>query len=702
MTTADILPLVPTTYPVVVLDAILSALTHTNPIRRRFTLGLVLLAAYLALQVALVSRAALNAPRVIQTPAWVHEDDLARRYVAEPPSDVQKANHARLVDLIESRSSAYSPALFSLRSIWSETSPVVGVSAVLLHWKRRKGLELVVSHISRYPFIREIIIWNNHPGVDLKSSDFIIAPPPRSNLPAASLRIVNSPSNIHDAGKHLACSMATYEHCYFNDDDWLNIYMDTTYAKYVECCAGRGSGNSALAGGRISSNTMPIIHLEHRRWRFEHPDLDLHTGFTWLGTGSFAPRHLSRRFTQQQAAAPVLLSRDQSLVADMFFSLWTNSYPEQMPDDLVPIDVEGGEVGWSRGDGVDQWAVVYGNIRSAVRTLFLALTLATPSLVPFPFPLSTPPAESHTRAPCANDACLFTTSLTPFPDPEALRQSYYDTPAGQGQPSLLRWMSRFGREESDGLEWRTVIAERERDHPDLALPPPSTGFLPLAPGWTVKEHEERFNALMVEKRRGTSNLGRLGGVAAGVGMAGGGPAGGASAKMERAWPDEDWWVKNGSWHLAVDGKGTETCWQSFLPPDTDDHFGLTFIKPQIIREVTVTGSLDLANVVAWEDLGGGSDSWEIYSVRGEGTGGWEPRSLAASPKVVPLSSSTVKVTLSLEPIRTPTTYAVPGHGNYEVDEEGREVAIGKLKFVSRGRKRDRVRVCAWEFDGWKV
>lgn len=127
---------------------------------------------------------------------------------------------------------------------------------------------------------------------------------------------------------------------------------------------------------------MPIIHLEHRRWRFEHPgpfnqtispaqteidntvraDLDLHTGFTWLGTGSFAPRHLSRRFTQQQAAAPVLLSRDQSLVADMFFSLWTNSYPEQMPNELVPIDVEGGEVGWSRGDGVDQWAVVYGNI----------------------------------------------------------------------------------------------------------------------------------------------------------------------------------------------------------------------------------------------------------------------------------------------------------------------------------------------------
>lgn len=35
-----------------------------------------------------------------------------------------------------------------------------------------------------------------------------------------------------------------------------------------------------------------------------------------------------------------------------------------MPNDLVPIDVEGGEVGWSRSAGVDQWAVVYANIVS--------------------------------------------------------------------------------------------------------------------------------------------------------------------------------------------------------------------------------------------------------------------------------------------------------------------------------------------------
>lgn len=132
---------------------------------------------------------------------------------------------------------------------------------------------------------------------------------------------------------------------------------------------------------------MPVIHLEHRRWRFENPgqpklqhsactsasqltcvshpaDIDLHTGFTWLGTGAFAPKSLSARFLNQQSAAPVGLTQDQALVGDMFFALWQNAHPEQMPNVLVPIDVEGGEVGWSRGEGVDQWKVVYANVVS--------------------------------------------------------------------------------------------------------------------------------------------------------------------------------------------------------------------------------------------------------------------------------------------------------------------------------------------------
>lgn len=65
-------------------------------------------------------------------------------------------------------------------------------------------------------------------------------------------------------------------------------------------------------------------------------DIDMHTGFTWLGTGSFAPRHFSTRFLTQQSAAPVLLTQEQALVSDMFYSIWSNSYPEQVSN-LVTI-----------------------------------------------------------------------------------------------------------------------------------------------------------------------------------------------------------------------------------------------------------------------------------------------------------------------------------------------------------------------------
>lgn len=177
----------PATYAVTVLDSLLRAVTHTNPIRRRVSIALLLVAGYLTVQVALVLRATLNAPKQAASPRWLHEDDLARKYVAEPPTAAQAANHGRLIRLIESRQSAYSPALFSLRSVWSETSPVVGVTAVILHWKRRKGLELVLKHITRYPFIREVIVWNNHPGIDLKPS---VSPStyPRCYLAARSSR----------------------------------------------------------------------------------------------------------------------------------------------------------------------------------------------------------------------------------------------------------------------------------------------------------------------------------------------------------------------------------------------------------------------------------------------------------------------------------------------------------------------------------
>lgn len=33
--------------------------------------------------------------------------------------------------------------------------------------------------------------------------------------------------------------------------------------------------------------------------------------------------------------------------------------------------------------------------------------------------------------------------------------------------------------------------------------------------------------------------------------------------VEGGFPTNEWWEERGSWHLAVDGRGVETCWQSW-------------------------------------------------------------------------------------------------------------------------------------------
>ncbi|ORY89310.1 hypothetical protein BCR35DRAFT_300439 [Leucosporidium creatinivorum] len=652
---ADILVSVPSSLALVILDTLLASLTHSSPLKRRLALIAFFASIFLSIHVTFSLRHALAHPLSLAsvkssttTTDYEAQDAAALAYIPASPTAAQDRAYQDLLSLIVSRKSAYPGHVFQEKALRTASTKVVGVTAVLLHWKRKKGLDLVLRHITRYPYIREVIIWNNRPGIDLKASDFpILMSPPGTTLPPAHLRIFNSPSNVHDAGKHFGCSMASNEHCYFNDDDWLNIYMDSLYTKYLECCSGSGGH-----GGRIVSNTMPIIHLEHRRWRFENPDLDLHTGFTWLGTGSFSPRSFSTRFLQQQSAAPVGLTRDQSM--------W--------PNNLVPIDVEGGEVGWSRGANVDQWAVVYANILTAIRSLHDILLLSPPYLCPSPFSLSPPPPESHTRAPCANDACLFSTSLSPFPPPDALS---FQNPPSSSWGALAGWIpSLVGRRSKTAAEEQVEAR-----------------FDP----WAIEhvhEHEKRWNEVAGEDKS-----------AEGAGRALAAGATGASSAPQWSWPSDEWWTNNGSWHLAVDGKGAETCWESWRAPENNDHFGLTLIVPRLVRVITLIGSADLGNVVASEHSQlAGEESWQLYTVREDGSGGWEPRRfLTAAPYLTPAGPGLVAVTLQLEPLFRRQVNAQTG-----IEETGVEVPIRKIKFVSKGRKRAKVQVCGWNLDGWKV
>lgn len=146
-----------------------------------------------------------------------------------------------------------------------------------------------------------------------------------------------------------------------------------------------------------------------------------------------------------------------------------------------------------------------------MRKLYTILSDADPSLCPDPFPLHLPPPESHLRAPCGNDLCLFSTSLTPFPDPSTLQH-----PILPVTRSLLSRVNLFTQIPAGQLMTDGRLNPWRLKH--------------------VRELEKQYN------------------------------------EIESGWPSDAWWIKNGSWHLAVDGK-PDSCWESwqrassrFYPP----------------------------------------------------------------------------------------------------------------------------------------
>ena len=76
-----------------------------------------------------------------------------------------------------------------------------------------------------------------------------------------------------------------------------------------------------------------------RRFDIRLVEIHLHTGFAWLGCGSFVPKSYATRFlvqlggaddTSSTAYTTELLPRSSLLVADMYFTIWSNYYVYQV------------------------------------------------------------------------------------------------------------------------------------------------------------------------------------------------------------------------------------------------------------------------------------------------------------------------------------------------------------------------------------
>ncbi|KAG0293506.1 hypothetical protein BGZ96_002735 [Linnemannia gamsii] len=304
--------------------------------------------------------------------------------------------------ILETRKSAYSFDDFTEEGLVMETNQhLLPATAILLGWKRLDNLKLIVNYLARYPYIKEIIIWNNNQEAKLNRREFELD---ASYGPVPELQVYNGQENLHDFAKYMSCSLAKYQHCYFQDDDWLNTHMDALYTNFL------------TSPSLIHTNTLPLIHMEHRRWTFTNAEYKMHTGFAWMGTGSYLPREKAQRLLEQGGNSN--LAKDRLKVIDMYFSIWTNQYPYQLVNYLMPLDQKNG---WSTDGAVDHWTVVYRNMMDAASRLYSAL-VANPEVSEkdyFPREEEQPLiSDRHARSPCFNDKCLFKTSLDPLPLPQ--------------------------------------------------------------------------------------------------------------------------------------------------------------------------------------------------------------------------------------------------------------------------------------------
>ncbi|KAG0311415.1 hypothetical protein BGZ97_011896, partial [Linnemannia gamsii] len=259
-------------------------------------------------------------------------------------SDQQLGRELVIQQILDSQKSSYNFEDFTEQGLLlPQNEHLLPATAILLGWKRIDTLKLLVSYLVRYPYIKEIIIWNNNKDIHLSKRDFELENSHFGPLP--DLQVYNAAENLRDFAKYMSCSLAKYEHCYFQDDDWLNTHMDALYTNFL------------TSPNLIHTNTLPLIQMEHRRWTFTNEDYNMHAGFSWMGTGSYLPREKAKRLLEQRGNTT--LGKDRFKVIDMYFSIWTNQYPYQLVNYLTPLDQKND---WGTERVSDHWGVVFRNM----------------------------------------------------------------------------------------------------------------------------------------------------------------------------------------------------------------------------------------------------------------------------------------------------------------------------------------------------
>jgi hypothetical protein len=156
------------------------------------------------------------------------------------------------------------------------------VTAIILHWKSLLRVQQIIQNYVNSKLFKEIIVWNNNPQVHLTYSQIV------TNYNSSTLIfIINSKENLKDQAKYRACTQAQTLVCFYADDDWdVSRYMKTLIASF------RSDPNI------LHSATNEFTFYNNLIWTFTDARIDLHTGFSWIGSGSVFLRQHAERHLQ--------------------------------------------------------------------------------------------------------------------------------------------------------------------------------------------------------------------------------------------------------------------------------------------------------------------------------------------------------------------------------------------------------------------
>ncbi|CAF0966015.1 unnamed protein product [Adineta steineri] len=186
------------------------------------------------------------------------------------------------------------------------------LSAIVLHWKRSASVARAVNNLVNSKLFREIVIWNNNPEITLEKTQF-----QHNTSFLVDIRVINSKENLKDEAKYRACAAANNIACFYADDDWdASFYLKSLIADFR---ADPYVLHSVTDPGTFYTNLM---------WSYFDRDINLHTGFSWIGCGSIFLREYAQRHIEY---LHTYLKNNRNLIhlSDVFFSIWLNDIPSQ-------------------------------------------------------------------------------------------------------------------------------------------------------------------------------------------------------------------------------------------------------------------------------------------------------------------------------------------------------------------------------------